>query len=219
MRFNFTVQGDPIGLMEAHIDAAEVGVTRGIRIAGEGLKKDWRGQVVASGLGQRLANTVRAQTYPAQGQSIGAAALAYSRAPVVVDAHDRGALIRSAVGLWLAIPLGNVQKMRGATSMGGAPNGRITPAGWEQKTGRKLRFVYRAGKPGLLVDDGTPLGRKYTDPVGWKGSKKGGRRNVTVPIFLLIPQAKLRKKLDLDTAAEAWGERLPGLILSNWKDV
>ena len=218
MRFNFTAQGDPVAIMEGKIDAAEAGITRGIRTASEGLKKEWRGQVVASGLGQRLANTVRARTFPEKGQSISAASLAYSRAPVVIDAHDRGALIRSDRGLWLAIPIGSTQKMRGATSIGGAPNGRITPAGWEQKTGRRLRFVYRVGKPSLLVDDGTPLGRKYTDPVGWKGSKKGGRRNVTVPIFLLVPQTKLRKKLDLDRASDAWGDRLPGLILENWKD-
>lgn len=219
MRFDFSVRGDPRALMEEHIDAAERGVTRGIKLAGAGLKKDWRGQLVASGLGQRLANTVRENTYPVRLNSITAASLVFSRAPVVVDAHDRGALIRSSRGLWLAIPIGAAAKMRGAATVGGRPNGRITPAGWEQKTGRNLRFVYRANKPALLVDDGTVRGRRYEDPVNFKGSKRGGRKNVTIPIFILVPQAKLKRKLDLDGASNAWGDRLPGLILENWRDV
>lgn len=220
MRFNFTVQGDPVAMMEAEIDGAERAVTRGIGLASSGLKADWRGQVVSAGLGQRLANTVRANVYPERMQSISAAALVYSRAPVVVDAHDRGALIRSQSGLWLAIPLGPVAKMRGARGIGGKQQYRITPAGWEQKTGRRLRFIYRKGKPALLIDDGTPLVRSYTDPVSWTQRKKLKRTNrrMSVPIFLLVPQAQLRRKMDLDRASNAWGDRLPGLILDNWRD-
>lgn len=219
VRFNFEVRGDPLALMEAHIDAAERGVSAGIRRAGEGLKREWRGQVISAGLGQRLANTVRNRSFPERLQSIGAASLVYSRAPVVVDAHDRGALIRSKEGLWLAIPLGPVQKMRGPSGIGGQHRYRITPAGWEQKTGRRLRFVYRRGRPSLLVDDGNYERRTWQDPLSWKGSQRRGRRNVVIPIFLLVPQAKLRRKLDLDRASEDWGNRLPGLILANWRDV
>ena len=40
----------------------------------------------------------------------------------------------------------------------------------------------------------------------------------TVPIFILVPQVKLRKRLDLDRAASAAQARLPALILARWRD-
>ena len=61
-------------------------------------------QVTGAGLGQRLANTIRANRYPRSGESINAASLVFSRAPKIVDAFDRGALIRSKHGFYLAIP-------------------------------------------------------------------------------------------------------------------
>lgn len=212
MRFEFTTSGDPIAIMEAEIDAAERAVTRGVKIAGDGLKNDWRGQVRSAGLGARLANTVRGRTFPDRAVSLSAASLVYTRAPVVIDAHDRGALIRSDRGFYLAIPIAEVQKMRGPG------NKRITPLGWEQKTGRQLRFVYRKGQPSLLVDDGVALNRNLNDPVRWMGSKRRRRARKTTPIFILIPQAKLRRKMDLDRASDAWTDRLPGLIVDNWKE-
>jgi len=219
VRFNFTVTGDTRALMEAHIDAAERGVTRGIRKAGEGLKRDWRGQVIGAGLGQRLANTVRSLAFPARLESLSAASLVFSRAPVVVDAHDRGALIRSERGLWLAIPIAEVQKMRGFKGLDNNPRQRITPAGWERKTGRRLRFVYRKGRPSLLIDDGTPLTRDYGTPISWHRNRAHRKRRSWKAIFMLVPQAKLKRKMSLERASEEWGERLPGLILENWKDV
>nr|WP_246195371.1 DUF6441 family protein [Paracoccus litorisediminis] len=205
--------------MESQIDAAERGITRGIREAGEGLKTDWRGQVIGAGLGKRLANTVRARGFPSRGQSIGAASLVFSRAPVVVDAHDRGALIRSDRGLWLAIPISEVGRMRGFKGLDNRPGQRITPAGWERRTGRRLRFVYRKGKPSLLIDDGTKLTRDYGTPTDWHRDRGKSRVRAWKPIFLLVPQAKLRKKMELDRATEAWEARLPGAILKHWRDV
>jgi hypothetical protein len=45
---------------------------------------------------------------------------------------------------------------------------------------------------------------------------KTGRRHVTVPIFLLVPQVKLPKRLDLARDAARAHETLPGLIVANW---
>jgi hypothetical protein len=38
----------------------------------------------------------------------------------------------------------------------------------------------------------------------------------TVPIFLLVPQVKLRKRLDLARDAERAVDSVPGLILASW---
>lgn len=219
MRFNFkiAVKGDVNEMMLREIVAAERAVSRGIRKGGDGLKRDWRAQVKAAGLGNRLANTVRAANYPQAIESIGAASLVYSRAPVVLDAQDRGALIRSKSGLWLAIPVGEVQRMRGRRGIGGPQQYRITPGGWEQRTGRRLHFVYRKGKPALLVDTGTKLTRQFTDSLKWQASPQKRKARSWKVIFILVPQAKLRRKMDLDAASRLWGDRLPGLILDNWK--
>jgi len=45
---------------------------------------------------------------------------------------------------------------------------------------------------------------------------KTGRGLTTVPIFLLVPQVKLPKRLDLDRDTERVHESMPGLIVANW---
>ncbi|MFA8444022.1 DUF6441 family protein [Yoonia sp.] len=38
----------------------------------------------------------------------------------------------------------------------------------------------------------------------------------TVPVFALIPQVRLRKRLDLDREAKAVQAHIPGTIVANW---
>jgi hypothetical protein len=45
---------------------------------------------------------------------------------------------------------------------------------------------------------------------------KTGRGVVTAPIFLLVLQIKLPKRLDLARAAERAVDGVPGLIETNW---
>ncbi len=217
MRFDIRIEGDLRERMEREIFAAERAVTGGIRAAGSGLKMDWRAQLRGGGLGDRLARAIRANTYPARGESIGAAALVHVKGrhtPEVIDAHDRGALIRSRDGFWLAIPTAATAKLRGPG------NKRITPLGFERKTGLPLRFVYRRGKPSLLVVDQARVNKKG------RVAKKGGRRRKdgiltgeqTVIAFLLVPQVKLPKRTDLGRDAAKWGNRLAGMIVARWKD-
>ena len=47
---------------------------------------------------------------------------------------------------------------------------------------------------------------------------KTGRGQVTAPIFLLVPQVKLPKRLDLARDAERAHESVPGLIVANWAE-
>lgn len=92
-------------MMQAEIAAGEKAVTTAMREAGAGLKSAWRGQITGAGLGHPgSANSIRLATYPKGGESLNAAALVWSNAPVIVGAHDTGPLIRSRNGFWLAIP-------------------------------------------------------------------------------------------------------------------
>jgi len=45
---------------------------------------------------------------------------------------------------------------------------------------------------------------------------KTGRGLTTVPIFLLVPQVKLPKRLDLDRDTARVHDSLPWLIVANW---
>jgi len=116
----------------------------------------------------------------------------------------RFTLIRSKAGFWLAIPLPAAGKGRGGA--------RLTPGEWERRRGMRLRFVYRRRGPSLLVADG----RLNARGLGLASRSKTGRGRATVPMFLLMPQVRLRKRLDLDRDVERALDRVPGLIVANW---
>ena len=76
----------------------------------------------------------------------------------------------------------------------------------------RLRFVYRRRGPSLLVADE----RLNARGLGVASRSKTGRGRATVPIFLLVPQVRLRKRLDLDRDAERVAGKVPGLVVARW---
>ena len=204
MKLKLNIDPDIIAMMQAEIVAGEKAVSAALREAGSSVKTAWRGQIAQAGLGQRLGRTIRSEAYPKGQPSLNAAALVWSNAPVIVGAHDRGPLIRSKSGLWLAIPTAAAGKS--------ARGGRITPGEWERRRGLPLRFIYRARGPSLLVAEG----RLNSRGLGVASRAKSGRGRATVPIFLLVRQVKLAKRLDLTKAAEVAVGRIPGAIVANW---
>ena len=205
MKLDVSFTPDIVALMRAEMAAGQKAVSVTMAQAGTSLKSAWRTQITGAGLGARLANTIRAQTFPKGRNSLDAAALVWSNAPVIIGAHDTGPLIRSASGFWLAIPLPAAGK-----ALGGK---RITPGMWEQKTGLRLRFVYRSRGPSLLVADAVRLNTRGQAAVS---KSKTGRGQVTAPIFLLVRQVKLPKRLDLARDAERALAAIPGSIVRNW---
>ncbi|MET4129950.1 DUF6441 family protein [Roseovarius sp. MBR-6] len=204
MKLKLDITPDLVAAMAAEVKAGEKAVTAAMREAGTGLKTAWRGQITGAGLGRRLANSIRSQTFPKAGESLNAAALVWTKAPVIIGAHDTGPLIRSKDGFWLAIPT----PAAGKSSRGG----RITPGEWERRTGLRLRFVFRRRGPSLLVAEG----RLNTKGRAVASRSKTGRGLTTVPIFLLVPQVKLRKRLDLARDAERVVDGVPGRIVAKW---
>ena len=194
-------------LMQGEIAAGEKAVTAAVRDAGIGLRDNWRGQITRAGLGQRVARTIRSETYPKGRDSLNAAAMVWSRAPVILEAHNTGPLIRSADGFWLAIPTEAAGKsLRG---------GRITPGEWERRTGLRLRFIYRRSGPSLLIAEArlSKRGRAV------RSRSRTGRGLTSVPIFLLVPQVRLSKRLDLERPAEAALAALPAAIARRWSEI
>ena len=204
MKLKLDITPDLVAMMAAEVAAGERAVSAAIREAGTGLKTAWRGQITGAGLGTRLGNSIRLASFPKSGDSLNAATLVWSNAPVIIGAHDTGPLIRSKDGFWLAIPT----PAAGKSTKGG----RITPGEWERRKGLRLRFIYRRRGPSLLVAEGRLNGKGSAVA----SKSKTGRGVVTAPIFLLVPQVKLPKRLDLARDADRALDSVPGLIVAHW---
>jgi hypothetical protein len=214
VRLQAARQGDLQALLKAELRGIEWAVTGGVRAATLGLKAELRAQVTGARLGQRLANTWRSRIYPEGEQSLSAAGLVWSKAPNLIRLYDKGAIIRSKQGLYLAIPTP-------AAGRFGDRRQKITPLLWERIHGIRLRFVYRQPGASLLVADNVRLtarGRAAAN-IGWRQgaiySRLSGR--TTVPLFILVPQVSVKKRLGVEGAAQKWIRALPQLVLRNWR--
>lgn len=200
-------------------------LSRAVREGGTELQADLRADTEAAFQGNRLPKTWRIKFYPSTEASLEPSAYVYSRAGLIIDAFDRGVTIRSSQGLWLAIPTpeaGRFGMRRGfspgqLTSRG--TRERVTPGGWERRTGMTLRFVYTGGGRALLVADKAKLQRglaaRYS-PKG-RGSKLYGPEGQTIVVFILVRQVRLNKRLDIPAAAQRAANRMPGLITRHWR--
>ena len=204
MKLKIDFEPDLVAMLQAELKAGERAVKAAMAEAGGELKQAWRQQITSAGLGHRLPRTIRNRTYPQHTDSLDAAAFVWSNAPEIIGAHDRGVLIRSKAGFWLAIPLPAAGKGRGGA--------RLTPGEWERRREMRLRFVYRRRGPSMLVADG----RLSSRGLGVASRSKTGRDRTTVPIFSLVPQVKLPKRLDLDRDAVLALDSVPGLIVAKW---
>ncbi len=209
--FYVKIEGRLDEMMMREAQAGERAVSSAMRDAGSRLKTIWRSDITGAGLGTRLANTVRSRVYPQSQPSLNAAALVFTKAPQIVGAHETGPLIRSSSGNWLAIPTEAAGK--------GYHGGRVTPGEWQFRTGIRLRFVQRSGRTALLVADDARVSSR-----GLARKKRGKRRRdgiltgaATVPIFILVPQVQLRKRLNLLNDARAVHASVPGQIVARWQ--
>jgi len=194
---------------EAELRDIEHAVATGTRDAGRGLKTELRRQVASAGLGQRLANSWRDRHYP--NQQINAASLVYTKAPQIIRAFDEGAVIRSKRGRWLAIPTENAPRK-------GADGKRISLSTFPEHRFGPLRLVPRPSGPSLLVVDAlrASFSRKTGELRGFRRatdrSRARGDGLTTVVMFVLVPQVKLRERLDVTRVAARWSGQLPALI-------
>jgi hypothetical protein len=168
-----------------------------------------RRQVTSAGLGHRLARTWRDKHFDNRG--LDAASLVYTKAPQIIRAFDQGTVIRSKSGLWMAIPTPNAPRR-------GVGGKRINPSNFPEHRFGALRFVYRRSGPSLLVVEGlrASVSRKTGQLRGFRRASERARRTgqgvATVVMFLLVPQVKIPKRLDVARAAEHWLARLPALV-------
>jgi len=100
----------------------------------------------------------------------------------------------------------------------GTDGRRISPSTFPEHRLGPLGFVPRPNGRSLLVADGlrASVSRKTGELRGFRRAgdraRQSGRGLATVVMFLLVPQVKLRKRLDVAHAAERWAGQLPALI-------
>lgn len=207
------VVGDLRETMRAAAQAGAEAVTRAVHGATDGLKKDWRRQIAAANLGSTsrargLGNTIRSAVYPAGRMSLNAGGLVWTKAPHIIGAFERGVTIRADSRDYLAIPTPEAGRFE-------AGNRRITPAGWERRTRMQLRRILLPDGRALLVVDDVKLNRSGLAVRDRTKKKKLAR---TMVMFILVPQVRLRKRLDLLAAGDRALAGIPQAIVDGWKD-
>ncbi len=210
LRVIAALQGDLRKVMATELQTAIHAVSQGVQQATDGLKGELRDQVTNAGLGGKLAQTWRGQIYPRGGQSLNAAGFVWSKAPDIISAFAEGVTIRSKHGRFLAIPTQYVIRQK---------NRRISPADFEE-AGIPLRYIPPQGarKVGLLVADNFRVTSKGRARVASSTALRTGRGLASIIMFILVPQVSLRKRLNVDGAAQKWIDRLPELVVAAWPE-
>lgn len=196
--------------MKVDLEHRKIAQTEGLRRTARGLEQDLESATLAGGLG-KLSRAWASAAYPRKGVgSLNASAEVYVKGSAhtqdAMYAFSHGATVRSKNGLFLLIPTENAPKV----GLGRDRDKRLAAA--EARYG-KLRFVYRRGKPSLLV----------ADNVRARGGKRGGfarasdkavaaGRTATIVVFILVPVAILRKRFSIQPLANKWISQAPALI-------
>ena len=228
------VIGDLRRVLAAEVAAGERAATQAVRTETEALKRELRGQVIAAfgGKARGIANAWRSAIYPRSGVSLRAAGLVWTKVPDVIDAFERGALIRPKGGhRFLAIPTGfnaaRGQRGRGDKGL------RVTPAQMVA-SGQGFLRPFKSGRGFvwcLPLRQGEQTGRRRRTRLiaggmaevatanrkGREAWARGLLEQGLVPMFLLLPQVQLAKRLDVKGAADRAGARVPWRFVSLWE--
>ena len=226
--------GDLRQALAAEVRAGERAATGAVRTETEALKRELRGQVLAAfgGRGRGIANAWRSQVFPRSGVSLRAAGLVWTKVPNVIDAFERGALIRAKGGRrFLAIPTG-FNAARGWRGRGDKGL-RVTPAQMVA-SGQGFLRPFRSGRGFvwcLPLRQGEQTGRRRRTRLIAGGLTEVGTANRKgreawarglleqgmVPMFLLLPQVQLAKRLDVKGAADRAGARVSRRFVALWE--
>lgn len=210
MRLEAALVGDLPAEMKSELEhgarAASLGTSRTL----DSLKADLRAQIMAAFGSQRLANAWRTKMFPALPKtSLGAAGVAYSNAPHIIEAFSAATVIHSANGFWLAIPSPDCPK--------GSGGRRLTPSTFPEDRFGKLHFVYRQGKSSLLVVDQV---RRHTGSRA--GFVKASAASISkgtaesIVMFFLVPFVSLKQMIDPQAAYDRALDELVNNVIEEW---
>jgi hypothetical protein len=221
-------------ILQEELRAGERAVTRAVRAETERLKAELR-QQAKSAFGDRsrnIANAWRSRAFPQAGESLRAAGIVWTKVPTIIHAFEHGATIRARGARFLAIPTG-FNAARGRRGRGNLGL-RVTP---QQMVASRQAFLrpFRSGRGFvwcLPVRQGVRVGRRRAPLIaGGLVTVATGRRKGAaawqqallaqgfVPMFLLIPQVQLAKRLDVRGAGHRALARLPAAVVREWEAI
>ena len=218
MRITLSLGGNAAASLRQEADTLIAAAVGGVADATASLEQTLRGQVLAAGLGPRLASTWRSRVYPPTATK--ASGEVWTVAPLIIEGFDEGATIVARNGSrWLAIPTANVPpRSWGSKAPGGHPRRQMTPVEVEAAFNRDLRTVLpRGGRVGYLIMDqlvAARSGRGFRQATSRRLAQ--GRSAQPVLMFVLVPQVTLSKRLDIAGAVAAIEANFPGLIESRF---
>lgn len=202
-------------------------VTLSVGMATASMKYQLRDATATGWKGNRLPKAWRSSVYPKTGDSMDAAGMVVvsGNAADIIETGLKPTVITAKGGFWLAIPTkeaGRFGLKAGRQGFGTTTNSkgareRITPGGFERRTGLKLRMVYeKGGRRAFLVVDEAMLQRGIAAPYRsqGRGSKLYGPAGRTIVVFTLVPRITTKKRFDLDAIAEAGAAKAAGLIVT-----
>ncbi len=208
------VEGDPRAIFDdARRDIADAFRAGVVHTAGA-VRTDLRTQTRAAGLGRGLENAWRSEVYPASptNKTLRPAGQVFSKAVVLHDAFISGATITARRGRYLVIPTREAEAMGFATSRTGR-EGKTVPFGQLHRAARYRAAIDKLGAENIRdiplrggrrlivyqVPQGRGAGKVFRGP---RLTRVGFRRGQDVPLFILVPQVRLARRLDLDAATQ-----------------
>lgn len=197
-RLSAALVGNLEQFMAEELDLAKRAVTQGVHGRATVVKHALRADVLAAGLGRRLSKSWQQENYPRRRVfSINAASFVFSKAEELISVFDADVTIRGVKRRFLAIPTPSAPKS-------GKYDKRITPENFPEQRFGPLRFVYVPGGTSLLVVDNQRSGKKGGYALSKsKRALKTGYGLHTVPMFWLVPQVRLRRRLNVDAVERA----------------
>jgi hypothetical protein len=195
---------DPPAWLRERSRLAARAVTIAIDAAGKGAQQDIRAMVRATGMGQRLANAVRQNTFPrppAYSPRAVSEISASRGAADIIRAASEGAVIRGK-GRMLAIPTAAVPR--------GRYNAKLTPREVEVRFLRKLEYRVLGGKPALVLVQARTTRGGAVRAATRQQIARGKAREVVM--FWLKDSVSMPKRLTPAPIMSAWARRLPGII-------
>ncbi len=229
MRIQIGVTAYLQGLLDSEPAAARRAVADAVREAGQAVRTEVKAHTKAAGLG-RLGNAWRAKFFRNRGLDAASVVFPLGKsARAALAAYETGAIVRPrGGGRYLAIPTGFNRK-------GGRRAGPplVTP---EQMTraGRAMTFALdaggrvklwcirvlraqrRVGSARRIRDIATAGGFHVVGSGRVRRTKEILERGF-VPLFVLVPQVTIRKRLDVRGLARRWEKRLAELVAEHWE--
>lgn len=211
VKFISTVAKD----MARDLEHRKLAQVEGLRKAARGLEQALEQATEAAGLG-RLSRSWASAAYPRKGVgSLSASAEIFVKGSAhtqdAMYAFSHGATVRSGNGLFLLVPTENAPKV----GLGRDRDKRLAAA--EARYG-KLRFVYRRGKPSLLIADNVRARTGKRGGFGRASVKATASGNVsTIVVFILVPLVTLRKRFSPAPLEARWRAQVPALIAAEYQ--